>query len=120
MVIGRSKLLLFLGFRRLGLAGGRLLIFVGEARVQGLQLLAPVDGLIYVANIVTPAFAYFYEEFQKDFYTQDAFDLLAGAGANVFQHGALFANDDGFLAVALYENYCGNSGELFAFFEFFD
>jgi len=103
---------LYFGFGKLGFLGLRFawgwilfFVFVGEARVQALKLFAPVDGLVYVMHVVAPAFAHFHEEFQEDFDTEDAFDLLTGAGSDVFQHAALLANNDGFLAVAFYKNY---------------
>src|SRR6202522_3734718 len=68
-----------------------------------LQLAAPVE-IFDEAAAGAPLLLHLDEEFEEDACAEEGFDVLAGGGADAFEHLALLADQGGLLAGALAED----------------
>src|SRR5208282_2420935 len=99
---------------RIGLPG--CLRRVDATAGQMFQLPPPVE-FFDEATRFAPVGLHLDVEFEKNLSAQHALNLQTRGGTNSFQHLALLADQDAFLAVAFAIDGCGNARELRAFFE---
>src|SRR6266403_1963058 len=79
----------------------------------------PVE-FFHEASRIAPASFYLDEKFEKNLGSYHFLDVETGRGSDLLEHLAAFAEQNGFLAVALAVNHSGNPRQPWTLFELFD